>query len=172
MNEEKIDTLMKEHSALLFRLAYYYTKNLHTAEDIVQDVFIKYFHKGVALEGEAAQRYLIKMTVNRAKDYLKSWHYQKLLLQEKWFSKKNVTPIDKLVVRDEEQMISEAILGLPIKQREVIAHYYLEGFTVRETAELLQLAESTVKSRLVKGREQLKKNLHETEWEVLKDGEF
>lgn len=172
MNEGKLDALMQEHSALLFRLAYYYTKNLHTAEDIVQDVFIKYFQKQLALDGEEAQRYLMRMTVNRAKDYLKSWHYRKLLLQEKWFANKEVLAIDELVMQDEEQMISEAILSLPVKQREVIVHYYLEEFTVKETAGILQLAESTVKSRLVKGRKLLKNSLQDTEWEVLKDGEF
>lgn len=164
-----IDELMKKHTAILLRVAYYYTKNLHTAEDIVQDVFIKYFQKKRSLQEDAAGKYLMKMTVNKAKDHLKSWHFQKLRFQEKWFAGKKVMPVDPLVLQDEEDMISAAIFSLPMKQREVIAHYYLEGLTTREVAQLLNLSEGTVKSRLVKGRNELKKKLEMVEWEVLKN---
>ncbi|MEG0470975.1 MAG: sigma-70 family RNA polymerase sigma factor [Solibacillus sp.] len=169
MDEEVIDELIKKHTAILLRLAYYNTKNLHTAEDIVQDVFIKYFQKNRSLPEGAVEKYLMKMTVNKAKDHLKSWHYQKLRFQEKWFAGKKVMPVDQLVLQDEEDMISAAILSLPIKQREVIAYYYLEGFKTREVAQLLNISESTVKSRLVKGRNELKKKLEMVEWEVLKN---
>lgn len=169
MDDLKIDTLMKQHTAVLFRIAYYYTKNLHTAEDIVQDVFIKFIQKPRDLDEAATANYLMKMTVNKAKDHLKSWHYQKLLLQEKWLGAKKVQLVDQLVIIDEEAMISQAVLSLPLKQREVIAYYYLEGFSVKQVAEVLQLNENTVKSRLVKGREMLKNQLQSLEWEVLKD---
>ena len=66
-------------------------------------------------------------------------------------------------------MISNAVLSLPLKQREVVAYYYLEGFSVKQVSELLQVNENTVKSRLAKGRALLKNSLQSTEWEVLKD---
>ena len=169
MDEQQLNDLMKQHTAKLFRIAYYYTKNLHTAEDIVQDVFIKYFQKNHAIEESGIERYLMTMTSNKAKDYLKSWHHQKLTFQEKWFTAKKVHPQDQLVLFDEEQMISDAVLSLPLKQREVVAYYYLEGFSVKQVAELLDLNENTVKSRLVKGRTLLKEHLMAVEWEVLKD---
>ena len=48
--EQQLDDYMQQHSAKLLRLAYYYTKNLHTAEDLVQDVFIKFYHINRPLE--------------------------------------------------------------------------------------------------------------------------
>lgn len=168
MNEEQLDLLMKQHSGRLLRVAYYYTKNLHTAEDIVQDVFIKYYHLRQPIDPSITERYLIKMTANKAKDYLKSWHYQRLVFQEKWHSLKNQQQ-DALVIHDEEQLISNAVLRLPMKEREIIAYYYLEGLTLKAISELIQINENTLKSRLVKARKLLKAQLPEVEWEVLKD---
>ncbi|GLC90476.1 RNA polymerase sigma factor [Lysinibacillus piscis] len=68
--------IVDEHSEHLLRIAYYYTKNLHAAEDIVQDVFIK-FSQSNYIEQGLLHAYLTKMTVNRSKDYLKSWSYRK-----------------------------------------------------------------------------------------------
>ncbi|WP_274310344.1 sigma-70 family RNA polymerase sigma factor [Solibacillus daqui] len=168
MKEQELDLLMKQHSAQLLRIAYYYTKNLHTAEDIVQDVFIKFYHLKQPIDPTITERYLIKMTVNKAKDYLKSWHYQRLVFQEKWLSLKT-SQQDALIVRDEEQLISDAVLSLPMKEREIVAYYYLEGLTLKAISELLQINENTLKSRLVKARKLLRVQLQEVEWEVLKD---
>jgi RNA polymerase sigma factor (sigma-70 family) len=169
MDEQQLDTLMKSYTAQLFRVAYYYTKNLHTAEDIVQEIFLKFYQTKLTLEGNEIERYLMKMTANKAKDYLRSWHYRKLVLQDKWLASKKVQQQDALILLDEEEMISYAVLSLPLKQREVVAYFYLEGLSVKQVSELLQVNENTVKSRLAKGRELLKKSLQSIEWEVLKN---
>ena len=172
MDEQQLDTLMKKHTAALFRIAYYYTKNLHTAEDIVQDVFIKFYEKQLEMKEIEATKYLTKMTINKAKDYLKSWHYQKLLFQEKWLKFHKANHVDPLIKCDEEAVISKAVLSLPLKLREVIVYYYLEGYSVKQVAEFLQLNENTVKSRLVKARNELKGRLENVEWEVLLNDSF
>ena len=166
-DESALNQLMLTYTSLLFRIAYYYTKNLHTAEDVVQDVFIKFFQIDIQLSEHEVQPYLMRMTANRAKDYLKSWHYRKLVLHEKLLFNKTIHEKDTLVQRDEEAEISRAILALPLKQREAIAYYYLEGLNSKEIALLLQISESTVKSRLSKGRDRLKEQLKSIEWEVL-----
>ena len=166
-DETTLNQLMLTYTSLLFRIAYYYTKNLHTAEDVVQDVFIKFFQMDIQLTEGEMQPYLMRMTANRAKDYLKSWHYRKLVLQEKLLFNKTIHEKDTLVQQDEEAEISQAILALPLKQREAIAYYYLEGLNSKEIALLLQIPESTVKSRISKGRDRLKEQLKSIEWEVL-----
>ena len=76
--------MIEEHAAHLLRLAYLYVKNRQTAEDIVQEVFIKFSQRGYEERGQL-RAYLSTLTINQSKDYLKSWHYKKLLLQEKYF---------------------------------------------------------------------------------------
>lgn len=157
-------TVMEEHSVHLIQLAFFYTKSYHAAEDIVQDVFIKYHHTPYEERGQL-RAYLRKLTVNRSKDYLKSWNYRKLQFIDAWSSltKKNR---DAVIVFEERSEIGAAILTLPVHYREIILLYYFEEMNTREIAVLLEESDSTIRTRLRRAREQLKPLLQK-EWEVL-----
>ncbi|MGG2107287.1 RNA polymerase sigma factor [Lysinibacillus pakistanensis] len=88
-------------------------------------------------------------------------------MQHKLFSKQKTVIKDALIQHDEQTILDEAILILPIKQREPIVYFYLEDMPIKEIAELLGIPEGTVKSRLKKGKELLKRDLQDIEWEVL-----
>lgn len=64
--------------------------------------------------------YLARMTINKCKDYLKSWAYRKISVQHKLFSKQKSVINDRLIQWDEQTILDEAILKLPLKQREPI----------------------------------------------------
>lgn len=79
-----IEQIIEEHGDYLLKVAYLYVKNKATAEDIVQDVFIAFYQKQGQFRQEASLRtYLVKMTVNRSHDYLRSWKSKRLTLFEK-----------------------------------------------------------------------------------------
>ncbi len=66
--------IMDQHTVPLIRLAYYYVKDLQVAEDIVKEVFIKFHEKHEQYEERGELKaYLTRMTINKSKDYLKSW---------------------------------------------------------------------------------------------------
>lgn len=159
-----LSQIIDAHSEHLLRIAYYYTKNLHTAEDIVQDVFVKYSQSNYEEQGKL-HAYLTKMTINRSKDYLKSWSYRKIQLQEHLpvvpFFQKN-----RVIQKELRLSIGETILSLPYKQREIIILYYYEEMNTTEIAGLLNLSESTVRSRLRRARDKLRTVLS-TDWEEL-----
>ncbi len=136
------------------------------AEDIVQDVFVKLYTSNYEEQGNL-RAYLSRMTANACKDYLRSWGFRKVRLATKLLFKEKTVLKDRLVQKDELNVLDEAILSLPIKQREAIVYYYLEDLSIKEIAELLHRPESTVKSRLAAGKEQLQKRLAKEEWEVL-----
>jgi len=160
--------LMEQHTERLIRVAYYYTKDLQIAEDLVQDVFIKFYHKQSSLKDVAdISAYLSRMTINRCKDYLKSWHVRKVQFQQKWVEQVEKNEFNRFIQKDEEQIIGEAIMRLPLKHREALVYYYFEEMTIPAIAQLLQIPQSTVKTRLVRGRELLKTELQDIEWEVL-----
>ncbi|MGN7479284.1 sigma-70 family RNA polymerase sigma factor [Solibacillus silvestris] len=163
MNSE-IEQIVDEYSTHLLRIAYFYTKNRYAAEDIVQDVFIKFIQSNYSERGQL-RAYLAKMTVNRSKDYLKSWAYRKMQFESKWWMK--TTDRDHIVQQEERSNIGAAILKLPLKYREPIILYYYEEMSVIQVAHILQINENTVKTRLKRGREQLRPVLEE-EWEVLR----
>lgn len=157
---------MDEYTEFLFRIAYYYVKDSQIAEDIVQDVFIKFYCANYEDKGEL-KAYLSRVTANASKDYLKSWTYRKLKYTEKIWTKENVIHKDGLIHKEELNILDKAILSLPLKQRESIVYYYLESLSVKEISNLLQCPESTVKSRIKSGKDLLKKQLVKEQWEVL-----
>ena len=55
----------------------------------------------------------------------------------------------------------EAILKMPIKEREVLILYYYKDFSVKEISHLLGLNESTIRSRMMRARNKLKRELRE-----------
>lgn len=168
LNIQDLKELMFQYSETLIRLAYYYVKDLQAAEDIVQEVFIKFYHNQNYYEERGELKaYLTKMTVNKSKDYLKSWAYRKVQLQNKLFSPVGKRNADELVRKDEQAIIGEAILELPLKQREVLIYFYFNEMTITEVAQILVIPESTVKTRLRRGKELLKIQLKGIEWEVL-----
>lgn len=170
-SRQLVEQAMENYSELLFRIAYYYVKDPHIAEDIVQDVFLKLYCANYVELGEL-RAYVSKMTANKSKDYLKSWTYRKVQLTEKILLKNYKMPKDKLVEQEELNALDHAILNLPLKQREAIVYYYLENLTVKEIAKLLERPESTIKSRLKSGKDLLKNQLQQQEWEVLLDDEL
>ncbi len=160
---------MQLYTKELLRVSFYYTHNIHTAQDIVQEVFIKFYHKQVVLIDEEMKPYLLRMVINQSKDHLKSWHYRKMKIVEKMFSQSGHDP-NHLILKEEKDAISEAIFSLPLKQREAITYYYFEGYTSKEISSLLKVPESTIKSRLNKGRERLREQLKMADWEALLNG--
>ena len=166
IDEEKLEELMQLYTQDLLRMSYYYTKSIHTAQDIVQEVFIRFYHKKVNLVNQDIKPYLMRMVINQSKDYLKSWNYRKTQLVEMFPFNHSGKEKNQLIQQEEEDEITKAIFSLPIKQREAITYYYFEGFTTKEIASLLKVPESTVKSRLSKGRILLKEILLSIHWEV------
>ncbi|WP_285399658.1 sigma-70 family RNA polymerase sigma factor [Lysinibacillus sp. fls2-241-R2A-57] len=165
---KELEEIMQQHTERLIRLAFYYVKDLQSAEDIVQDVFIKFYDNQQNYEERGELRaYLSRLVINKSKDYLRSWTYRKIQVQQKIFAKKAIMKRDMLVQQDEQTLIENAILALPLKQREVLIYFYFEEMPVIEIAELLSIPESTVKTRLRRGRELLKPKLQHIEWEVL-----
>jgi len=162
-----LEKIIDEHADHLLRLAYFYVKNLQTAEDIVQEVFIKFSQCDYEERGQL-RAFLSTLTINQSKDYLKSWHYKKLRLQEKVFPMKWNKQRDELVAAEERSFVGEAILKLALMYREPIILYYFEEMKIHEIAQLLGIAENTVKTRLRRAREALKPHLKQEEWEVLR----
>ena len=68
----------------------------------------------------------------------------------------------------EHLKLRRALFQLREKEREPIVLHYIEGYSVKQVAKILRIPVGTVKTRLMRGRSQLKAILHE---EVLEDDE-
>jgi RNA polymerase sigma factor (sigma-70 family) len=155
----EIEQLIDTYSDYLFRIAFIYTKDRSAAEEVVQDVFLNFYHKSHQFKGNAnLKTYLVKMTINRSYDYIRSWKNRKQQVLQ--FIQGDIKGAEQLFVEEELRAeVTAAVLTLPIKDREVLLLYYYEELTVTEIAELLVLSVSTVKSRLQRARAKLKPKL-------------
>ena len=140
---------------MVYRLALARTASVPDAEDVFQEVFLRYFrHEEKFQSDEHRKAWLIRCTVNRAKS----------LLVSPW--KQRTVPLEtaaEIGVEDDYREVYAAVLSLPGKYRTVIHLHYFEGLSVLEIAQMLQVAEGTVKSQLSRGRALLRDMLKEVE---------
>lgn len=132
----------------VWRLALARMANTHDAEDVYQDVFLRYFrHEAEFATDEHRRAWLIRCTINRTKSALTApWRRRTMPLEA----------IAELGVAEENRTVYAAVLALPQKYRTVVHLHYFEGYSVAEIAAQLSCAEGTVKSRLHRAREQLR----------------
>ncbi|WP_404409470.1 RNA polymerase sigma factor [Jeotgalibacillus malaysiensis] len=170
MSEEELRVCMNAHGEYLIRLAFMYVKSWQSAEDIVQEVFVTFYHKSDQYKGLASVKtYLSKITVNLCHNHLKSWKNRISLFAGNAFntSSDHETPETLLTNRQTSNEVAETILALPINYREVILLYYYQEFSVAEISDILNCPEGTIKTRLSRARTALRKKLDRTDMEVM-----
>lgn len=138
---------------MVWRLALVRTANVSDAEDVFQEVFLRYFrHEDRFDSDEHRKAWLIRCAVNRAKS----------LHASPW--RRRTVPLEtaaQIGVEDEYREVYSAVLSLPAKYRAVIHLFYFEGLTTAEIAGHLGIAEGTVRSQLSRGRALLREALKE-----------
>lgn len=157
-----IETLMREYGNDVLRTAYSYVKDKYAAEDIFQETFIKAFKALDSFRDESnIKTWLIRITINAAKDFLKSAYNQKVVPMMEFQEDAIVSENDyeEIENQDRDAQVRETVMSLPEAYREVVLCVYYHEMSVAETAESLGIAEGTVKSRLSRAREMLKNKL-------------
>lgn len=157
-----IEQQLSLHYLTLIKLAFIYVKNKEMAEDIVQDVCVRAIESKERFRGEATYKtYLMKMTINRSYDYLRSWTYRQQFVKSFVHQLFNGESVEQhLLKKDERAKLGYEVLQLKPKYREVLVLYYYEEFKIHEIASLLEISENTVKTRLKRAREQMKQTLN------------
>ncbi|MDO5516342.1 MAG: sigma-70 family RNA polymerase sigma factor [Clostridium sp.] len=151
--DEIIEQDLDCYGDMLLRLAYSYMKNMHDAEDILQDVFVQLMKNIDIFESsEHKKSWLITVTRNLCKNKLKS----------SWFKKRDELVELPYYDNYKNDDVLDAVMKLPLKYREVIHLFYYEDYTTAQIAGIINKKESTVRSLLHRGRNILK--------DVLKEG--
>lgn len=145
--EETLQRLVSDYADMLFRIALVQLKNWHDAEDIVQRVFIELYESWpVFVSEEHTKAWLIRVTLHRCRDFLKS----------AW--KRHVLPLndDILGIDFEVSDITRAVLKLPVKDRQVVLLQAYLGYTIREIAIITRQKPTAVATRLHRARKKLR----------------
>ncbi len=137
----------------VYRISFVILKNREDALDISQTVFMRYLNNHpVFHDDDHESAWFIHVTQNACKDMIKHW----------WRKKRKDTDLS-LIAQPENRSLLEELMNLPEKHRTVLYYTYYEGYTSKELAILLNTNESTIRSRLVKARDGLRKELTDEE---------
>lgn len=157
--EEHIKEIHKKHSDMLYRVAFSYVGNKSDAEDALQEVFIRFIKKKPVFENEEHERaWLIRVLVNICKDMLKSPWNNRTIGMDSISERDRQALVLPYGIQDETIGI---VMALDERYRLPLYLFYYEGYAIREIAEILEIPESTVKTHLRRGREEVKKQLSE-----------
>ncbi|MCD7034349.1 sigma-70 family RNA polymerase sigma factor [Metabacillus sp. GX 13764] len=155
-NEDLITGLIDQYWVSVKKLAFTYVKDWGLAEDVTQEVFIRCYRNLDQYRGEAGYKtWLYKIAINRCKDELKSRWFTFHQIKEK-AGKRTASAEQSFLDRQRKKDLSELVLRLPLKYREVIMLHYYEELKMEEIKLLLGMNISTVKTRLRRGKMLLK----------------
>ena len=157
---EYFEEIITEYEKAVVQFAYTYVKDWMLAEDISQEVFLKVYKNLPRFEYRSKLKtWLFSITANQCKDSLRLSKRRKKWWNEviKGFLKQDdETPENILLQSEKNKTLGEELLNLPIKFREVLVLYYYEDLSTAEISKLLKVNHSTIRTRLDRGRNQLK----------------
>lgn len=154
-SDEEVSEAIETYADTVYRICMIRMKDASSTADIFQEVFLKYaMHDAVFESAEHEKAWIIRVTLNCCKDFLKCFFFRQTV------------PLDTFeeVKGTEDQgtnAVLEALLQLPVKYRDPLYLCYYEGYSAKEAGEILHLNVNTVYTRLARGREALKKVLGE-----------
>lgn len=151
---DAVETAMNLFGNDIFRLAFSYMKKKEDAEDIVQDVLIRFMQSENIFENEERMKaWLLHVAANLCRDYLKAADRKKVVALPEGYE----TVASEETIPEGESEVLAAVMALPEKYRSVIHLYYYEEYATKEIAEILEKKEATVRSLLKRGREKIEK---------------
>lgn len=152
--EKEFEEKYRLYAAMLYRISFLYLGNSADAEDVMQDVFTKYFFGKAKFSGaEHEKAWLIRTTKNACLDWLKKAGRKNVSTQE--------VSLSVYCENDARQDVLRSVLALPAKYKIVVLLYYYNDCSVEEIARILKLSKAAVKKRLQRGREMLKPELED-----------
>ena len=151
--EERIERMVSQYQLPLLRLCVMYLRDEEQAKDAVQETFVKAYRNLDSFRADASEKtWLTRIAINTCKNVYRSG----------WFRHvdRSVT-VDMMAERpappdQEDWELTEEIMNLPEKLKEVALLCWLQGMTYEETARTLGISRQAVAGRLNRARKKLR----------------
>ena len=169
------ERLVSERSGDVYALLYRLTADTEEARDLTQETFLRAFQNISRFRGDAnLKTWLYRIAINQARNRWRWWRRRRRdvtvsldgndgrseqTLATKLRNDNAVDPEQETLAHERETQLREALLGLRRSYREAVILRDVEGFTYEEIAATLQINIGTVKSRLSRGRLELRRKL-------------
>ena len=151
---EQFESLYAQYADDVLRMAYFYLADRQKAEDVCQEVFIRLYTHGSTIEPGKEKAWLLRVTVNCCRDLWRGAWLKRVVLGAPTLE---LIPSedDDIEKREEKAELMRAIQKLPTAFRETVLLHYYQGFGIAEIAQMLDLPEGTISSRLSRARKKL-----------------
>ena len=160
-SEKELAQAIELYSDMVKRLCMVHLKNETDTEDIFQNVFIKYLQNDIKFENKNHEKaWIIRVTINACKDYLKSFFRSKTISIETYLEKESGEDMSL-----DNKFVLEAVLSLPEKYKNVVYLYYYEGYQASEISKILNKNVNTVYTLLTRAKKILKEKIGGEDYE-------
>lgn len=166
------EELVRRYQELAFRVAYMVTRNPDIAQDAVQSGFIKAyyalhrFHAGMPF-----RPWVLRIVTSEARNQMRSaqrrTEYELMPWGDQLLDGTAPSPEEQAMTVLSQERLLEAVNGLPLKDREVIASRFFLDLSEAETAVALGCPPGTIKSRTSRALDRLRQRLASSPTEVL-----
>jgi RNA polymerase sigma-70 factor, ECF subfamily len=170
------ETLVNERSGEIYGLLYRLTENAEEARDLTQETFLRAFQSIVHFRGESDLRtWIYRIAINQARNRWRWWRRRRrdvtvsidapdangrpLGLITSLKAVNVPDPEQNAIANERERALRKALSSLRRVYREAVVLRDIEGLTYEEIATALDISVGTVKSRLARGRQELRRKL-------------
>ena len=169
------EILVAERSGEIYGLLYRFTENTEEARDLTQETFMRAFQSIEHFRGDADLRtWLYRIAINQARNRWRWWRRRRRdstvsldsndergnkPLKGTLPADRGNTPEQETLAHERERVLRAALLTLGGAYREAVILRDIEGLSYEEVAATLQISMGTVKSRLARGRSELRRKL-------------
>jgi RNA polymerase sigma-70 factor (ECF subfamily) len=169
------ERLVAEHSGDVYALLVRLTSDAEEARDLTQETFLRAFQSINRFRGEASLKtWIYRIAINQARNRWRWWRrrrrdvtvsldatddHRERPLSATLPTDNSLSPEQETLARERESQLREALLGLRSSFREAVVLRDVEGFSYEEIAATLQISIGTVKSRIARGRLELRRQL-------------
>lgn len=141
--------LVEDNRQAMYKIAICYLKNTEDVADVIQDTVLSAFEKLTDLKyAKYFKTWLIRILINKCKNFL-SYRAREQVCEE-------LPETEYLQDYDQRIAYRELFQALDEKYRDILILFYGKGFKTREIARILDMNDATVRTRLRRGREELR----------------
>jgi len=155
--EELLAHMVAQYEVTLLRTCYMYLRDKALAEDATQETFLKAYRALDAFRGDSNEKtWLMRIAMNTCRDMKRSAWFR---YTDRSVEIERLPQPAKSYEFMEADDLTQAILKLPTKHKEVVLLHFYQDMTMREIASVLDISASTVQKRVNAACSKLKKML-------------
>ncbi len=148
--------LVERQSRFVYRVVWAALRNVHDAEDVVQETFLKLYKSGTWQEMKDERAFLARATWRLAMDRIRVNRKSEPNLE---MTDASANPEQAAIEADWNSTVQRMIDGLPDELRLPLVLTATEELTSRQVAEVMGIPEGTVRTRIMRARQILKQKL-------------